>query len=68
MEHFDEEEDLKYNFYKIIDRLHHRNPVEAQNELTTKTQTYKSNIELLIENKMPDYGLMELKKIIPEIY
>jgi predicted nucleotidyltransferase len=67
LKQFDFEKDLAENFFNIIDQLHHKNPTDAQNDLTTKTQKHKSNIELLLENEMSDYAFMELQKLIPDI-
>lgn len=67
LEHFDYEEDLCYNFYKIIDKLHFNNPEKEQNDLSTKSKQLKANVVTLIDKRMHDYALTELKKIVPEI-
>lgn len=67
LKHYDEDESIEYNFFRIIDKLDQDNPKETQNELNKRTQDHKAKIELLLENDMEDYAIMELKKILPEI-
>jgi predicted nucleotidyltransferase len=67
LEHFDYEEDLCYNFYRIIDMLHFNNPEKEQNDISTKAKKMKNDIENLIHNGKQSEALIELAKIVPEI-
>ncbi len=64
---FDYEEGLDYNFFRIIDRLNYLKDTEAQNDLNRKTKKHKENMELLLENNMEEYALMEIQKILPSL-
>ncbi|MCW3085106.1 MAG: hypothetical protein JWP12_2472 [Bacteroidetes bacterium] len=66
IDHFDYEEALDYNFFKIIDKLRYAN--NEQKDLNRSTQKHKKNIEVIIYNEMgEDHILLELKKILPDI-
>lgn len=63
---FDYEEALDYNFFKLIDNLNYSN-TDAQNDLNRVIKKQKDRIELLLENDMEEYALLETQKILPLI-
>lgn len=63
---FDYGEDLRYNFYKIINALHYRNDSNVQNDLNRVIKKQKSNIEYLLDGDLKEYAMMELQKILPD--
>ncbi len=67
IDYFDYEENLDYNFFRIIDKLSYIDSEGSQIELNKKTQTHKNKIEILLDNEMEDYAIMELKKIVSEL-
>lgn len=64
---FDYEENLDWNFFNAIEYLNNSNPKDSQNSLNQKTKKQRANIELLLDNDMEEYALMELNKILPPI-
>ncbi|MBI3519045.1 MAG: nucleotidyltransferase domain-containing protein [Bacteroidetes bacterium] len=63
---FDYEEALDYNFFKLIDNLNYSN-TDNQNSLNKVLKKQKDRIELLLNNDMEEYALLEIQKILPKI-
>lgn len=67
LKHFDFEEDLCYNFYKIIDVLHFDNPEKEQNDLSRRSKEQKEELEQHLNNGNYDKALLLLQEIVPSI-
>ena len=67
IDYFDYEENLDYNFFRIIDKLNYLDNEGTQTDLNKSTQAHKNKIEVLLDNEMEEYAMMELKKIVPEL-
>jgi len=67
LKNYDHEEDLCYNFYKIIDALHFDNPQKEQNDLSRKSKEQKREIQRHIYNGLDDQALLGLQKVVPVI-
>lgn len=63
---FDYEEALDYNFFKLIDDLNYSN-TDTQNNINRATKKQKDRIELLLDNDMEEYALLEIQKILPAV-
>ena len=60
--------ELEDNFlYFIYNLSTWSNPKDGQNEANSIAQISYKKIDLLLDNDMEDYALLELKKILPEI-
>lgn len=64
---FNYEKDLLNNFFRMIDNLRYNNPTDAQNEASKKAKISRNKIQILLENDMEDYAVLELQKIVPDL-
>ncbi|MDP3146015.1 MAG: nucleotidyltransferase domain-containing protein [Bacteroidota bacterium] len=57
---------LEENFLNFIDYLNYSNPKQSQNDANKIAKISHKKIDILLDNDMVDYALLEIKKILPE--